>query len=104
MNPSPIYEIDKWSLKKYMGSYSHWTAPPFIFFKNTRTEVFVSDFRESNERNIRKHFPIPNKEDLLIQQEGFKWGFSLDSTLWYHYITLCQISWQWFIAVLLKEI
>jgi len=57
---------------------SEWAAPTFIIPKKDGLVRFISDFRELNKRTLRKPYPIPNIQDMLLNLEGFQWATSLD--------------------------
>ena len=57
---------------------SEWAAPTFIIPKKDGSVRFISDFREQNKRMLRKPYPIPNIQDMLLNLEGFQWATSLD--------------------------
>jgi len=73
-------------LKKVNGS--EWTAPTFIIPKKDGSVRFISDFRELNKRILRKPYPIPNIQDMLLNLEGFQWATSLDLNVGYYHIRL----------------
>jgi len=49
---------------------------------------FISDFRELNKRMLRKPYPIPNVQDMLLNLEGFQWATSLDLNVGCYHIRL----------------
>jgi len=57
---------------------SEWAAPTFIIPKKDGSVRFISDFRELNKWILRKPYPIPNIQDMLLNLEGFQWATSLD--------------------------
>ncbi len=67
---------------------SPWGAPTFIVPKKDGTVRFLTDFRELNKRIVRKPFPIPKIQDMLMNLEGFKWASSLDLNMGYYHILL----------------
>jgi len=71
---------------------SEWAAPTFIIPKKDKTVRFISDFRELNKRIIRKPFPIPKIQDLLLKLEGFRYGTALDLNMGYYHIELSPDS------------
>ena len=71
---------------------SEWAAPTFIIPKKDGTVRFISDFRELNKRILRKPYPIPKIQDLLLKLEGFTYGTSLDLNMGYYHIELSPDS------------
>ncbi len=71
---------------------SKWGAPTFIIPKKDLTVPFISDFRELNKRILRKPYPVPNIQDLLLKLEGFTYGTSLYLNMGYYHIKLDNIS------------
>ena len=67
---------------------SEWAAPTFIIPKKDGSVRFISDFRELNKRILRKPYPIPNMQDMLLNLEGFQWATSLDLNMGYYHIRL----------------
>ena len=53
---------------------SEWGAPAFVIPKKDRTVRFITDFRELNKRILRKPYPIPRIQDLLLKLEGFTYA------------------------------
>jgi len=43
---------------------------------------------------LRKPYPIPNIQDMLLNLEGFQWATSLDLNMGYHHIILDPASKQ----------
>jgi len=73
---------------------SEWAAPTFIIPKKDGSVRFISDFRELNKRMLRKPYPIPNVQDMLLNLEGFQWATSLDLNMGYCHICLDPASKQ----------
>jgi len=73
---------------------SEWAAPTFIIPKKDGSVRFISDFRELNKRILRKPYPIPNIQDMLLNLEGFQWATSLDLNMGYYHIRLDPASKQ----------
>ncbi len=67
---------------------SEWGAPTFIIPKKDGTVRFLTDFRELNRRILRKPFPIPKIQDMLLNLEGFQYATSLDLNMGYYHIML----------------
>ena len=99
----PIPKIHEKTLKKEVDrlcqigvlkkvNRSAWAAPTFIIPKKNQTVRFVSDFRELNKRIVRKPYPIPQIQDLLLKLEGFKYGTSLDLNMGYYHLELTPDS------------
>ena len=65
---------------------SEWAAPAFIIPKKDGSVRFISDFRELNKMILRKPYPIPNIQDMLLNLEGFQWATSLDLNMGYYHI------------------
>ena len=83
-------------------NHSEWAAPTFIIPKKDQTVRFISDFRELNKRIVRKPYPIPKIQDLLLNLEGFTYASSLDLNMGYYHIELspnskklCTIALPW---------
>ena len=53
-------------------------APTFLIPKKDSIVRFISDFRKLNKRILRKPYPIPKIQDLLLRLEGFRYGTTLD--------------------------
>jgi len=73
---------------------SEWAAPTFIIPKKDGSVRFISDFQELNKRILRKPYPIPNIQDMLLNLEGFQWATSLDLNMGYYHIRLDPASKQ----------
>ena len=71
---------------------SEWAAPTFIIPKKDKTVRFITNFRELNKRILRKPYPIPKIQDLLLKLEGFQNGTSLDLNMGYYHIELSPDS------------
>ena len=71
---------------------SDWAAPTFVIPKKDGTVRFISDFRELNKRILRKPFPIPKIQELLLNLEGFQYATSLDLNMGYYHIELNPTS------------
>ena len=67
---------------------SEWAAPTFVIPKKDGTVRFISDFRELNKRIVRKPYPIPHIQDMLLNLEGFQYATSLDLNMAYYHIEL----------------
>ena len=67
---------------------SEWGAPTFIIPKKDGTVRFISDFRELNKRIVRRPYPIPHIQDMLLNLEGFQYATSLDLNMGYYHIEL----------------
>ena len=73
-------------------NHSEWAAPTFIIPKKDGTVRFISDFRELNKRIVRKPYPIPNIQDMLLNLEGFQHATSLDLNMGFYHIELNPAS------------
>jgi hypothetical protein len=71
---------------------SEWAAPCFIIPKKNGTVRFITDFRKLNERIVRKPYPIPKIQDLMLKLEGFRYATSLDLNMGYYHIELSPDS------------
>ena len=71
---------------------SEWAAPSFPIAKKNGTVRFISDFRELNKMIVRKPFPIPKIQDMLLKLQGFTYATSLDLNMGYYHITLDPAS------------
>ncbi len=72
---------------------SEWAAPSFIIPKKDKGSVrFINDFRELNKRIVRRPYPIPHIQDMLLNLEGFQYATSLDLNMGYYHIELCPES------------
>jgi hypothetical protein len=77
-------------------------SPSFIIPKKDNTVRFISDFREVNNRLVRKPFPIPKNSTVLQELEGFTFATALDLSMGYYTIHLdpdaskiCTIIFPW---------
>jgi len=73
---------------------SEWAAPTLIIPKKDGSVRFISDFRELNKRILKKAYPIPNIQDMLLNLERFQWATSLDLIMGYYHIRLDPASKQ----------
>jgi len=73
---------------------SEWAAPTFIIPKKDGSVRFISDFQELNKKILRKPYPIPNIQDMLLNLEGFQWATSLDLNMGHYHIRLDPASKQ----------
>ena len=71
---------------------SKWAAPTFIIPKKDKTVRFITDFHKLNKCILRKPYPIPKIQDLLLKLEGFQYGTSLDLNMGYYHIELSPDS------------
>ena len=71
---------------------SEWAAPTLIIPNKDKTVRFITDFCELNKRILRKPYPIPKIQDLLLKLEGFQYGTSLDLNMGYYHIELSPNS------------
>ena len=71
---------------------SAWGAPAFVIPKKDKTVRFITDLRELNKRILRKPYPIPRIQDLLLKLEGFTYATSLDLNMGYYHIKLTPYS------------
>ena len=62
-----------------------WGTPTFLIPDKDSTVRFISDFRELNKGILRKTYPIPNIQDLLLRLEGFCYGTTLDLNMGYYH-------------------
>ncbi len=87
--PYPIPQIHKATLMKEINrlesigvmkrqSSSQWASPTFIIPKKDRTVRTTTDFRELNERIVRRHYLIPKISTTLQELEGFTYATALD--------------------------
>ena len=67
---------------------SEWAAPTFIIPKKNNSVRFISDFRELNKHIIRKPYPIPKIQELLLKLEGFTYASSIDLNMGYYHLQL----------------
>ena len=67
---------------------SEWSSPSFIIPKKNNQVRVVSDFRKLNKLLIRRPYPIPKIQDLLLKLEGFTYASSLDLNMGYYHIQL----------------
>jgi len=75
-------------------NHSEWAASTFIIPKKDGSARFISDFRELNKRTLRKPYPIPNIQDMLLNLEGFQWATSLDLNMGCYHVRLDPASRQ----------
>jgi len=71
-----------------------WAAPTFVVPKKDGSARCISDFRERNERTLRKPHPIPNVQDTLLNLAEFQWAASLDLNMGCCHICLNRASKQ----------
>jgi hypothetical protein len=71
---------------------SEWAAPCYLIPKTDQTAHFINDFRELNKRIVRKPYPIPQIQDMLLNLEGFQYATSLDLNMGYYHIELSPNS------------
>jgi hypothetical protein len=81
---------------------SQWASPTFIIPKKDSTVCAISDFRELNERIVRKPYPIPKISTILQELEGFTYATALDLDMGCYTIRLdstaskmCTIIFPW---------
>lgn len=67
---------------------SEWAAPTFAIPKKNGTIRFITDFRELNKRILRKPFPLPKIQDMLLKLTGFQYASALDLNMGYYHIKL----------------
>ena len=67
---------------------SEWAAPTFIIPKKDNSVRFISDFRELNKWIVRKPYPIPKIQEMLLKLEGFQYASSIDLNMGYYHIQL----------------
>jgi hypothetical protein len=67
---------------------SEWGAPTFIIPKKNGTVWFISDFLELSKRIVRRPYPIPHIQDMLLNLEGFQYATSLDLNMGHYHIEL----------------
>jgi len=70
--------------------------------KKNNTIRFISDFKEVNERLVRKPYPIPKISTVLQEMEGFPYATALDLNMGYYMLRLdpsaqmiCRIILPW---------
>jgi hypothetical protein len=101
--PFPIPRVHEQTLKMELErlcqigvlkkiNHSEWAAPTFIVPKKDGTVRFISDLREINKRILRKPYPIPHIQDLLLKLEGFQYATSLDLNMGYYHIILSPFA------------
>ena len=71
---------------------SEWGAPTFITPKKDGSVRFITDLREVNKRILRKPYPLPKIQDLLLKLEGFRYASSLDLNMGYYHIELSPFA------------
>ena len=69
-------------------NHGQWAVLTFIVPKKDGSVKFISDLREINKRILRKPYPIPHIQDLLMKLEGFMYATSLDLNMGYYHIVL----------------
>ena len=67
---------------------SQWGAPTFAQPKKNKTIRVLTDFRQLNKQIIRKPYPIPKINEMLLKLEGFQYATSLDLNMGYYHIEL----------------
>ena len=71
---------------------SEWGAPTFIAPKKDGSVRFITDLHKVNKRILRKPYPLPKIQDLLLKLEGFKYATSLDLNMGYYHIELTPFA------------
>ena len=70
-------------------SNSPWAAPSFAIPKKNPNEVrFLTDFRQLNQRIVRKPFPLPKINQILNEIDGMQWASAIDLKMGYYAIRL----------------
>ena len=69
-------------------NHSKWAVLTFIVPKKDGSVRFISDLRKINKRILRKPYPIPHIQDLLMKLEGFMYATSLDLNMGYYHIVV----------------
>jgi hypothetical protein len=101
--PYPIAQIHKATLIKEINrlvsiglmkrqSSLQWASPTFIIPKKDTTVRTISDFRELNNRIVRRPFPIPKISTTLQELEGFTYATALDLNMSYYTIRLDPVA------------
>ncbi len=67
---------------------SQWASPTFIIPKKDITVRTIHNFRELNNRIVRRPYPIPKISTTLQEQEGFTYATTLDLNMGYYTIRL----------------
>ena len=78
--PFPVPRIHKLTFKQKLDrpeslkvikkvNCSQWGAPTFLIPKKYSTVRFIYNFRELNKRILRKPYPIPKIQDILLRLE-----------------------------------
>ena len=82
------YELDQIKYLKVIKKASRfqWGAPTFLIPKEYSIVRFISDFRELNKRILRRPYPIPKIQDLLLILEGLRDGTTLDLNMRYYHM------------------
>ena len=86
-----IYHLEALKFIKKV-KLSQWGAPTFLIPKKYSIVLFISDFREPNKHILRKPYPIPNIQDLLLIVEVFCYLNTLDINMGYYHIELSYQS------------
>ena len=70
-------------------SDSPWAAPSFAIPKKNTNEVrFLTDFRQLNQRIVRKPFPLPKINQILYGIDCMQWASAIDLKMGYYAIRL----------------
>ena len=64
-------------------------APSFTIPKKNHNKVrFLMDFRQVNQRIVRKPFPLPKINQILYEIDGMQWASAIDLKMSYYAIRL----------------
>ena len=67
---------------------SAWASPSFLMPKKDGSVRFLTDFRQVNQRLVRKPYPLPKILDIMQTLEGFTYATTLDLNMGYYTIKL----------------
>ena len=79
---------------------AEWAAPCFIVPKKDGTVRFLTDFRGLNKCLVRKKFPLPLIDDIMISVEKFTFATALDLSMGYYAMILALLSRKYCVIIL----
>jgi hypothetical protein len=92
--------VEHWSF--WSGNHHHDGHCHYLSYPKRIAQCVLSDFRELNERIVRKPYPIPKISTILQKLEGFTYATTLDLIMGYYTIRLdpmasemCTIIFPW---------
>lgn len=71
---------------------SEWGFPSFIIPKKDGRVRWISDFRELNKMIVRKPFPLPRIQDILLERSQYKYFTKIDLSMMFYCFRLSKNS------------